>query len=140
MEQHFVTFLSPGTFVHEDTSKPIDSWDTSKAMEMAHGIQERHAATPFAFYFTTRSRDENELDSKQTAKSARYYLGGEIETLAQVKARATDAERILISNMEGNGWDRIITNTNSWKVTQPLGKEDVVLEWKPLATGSEVAE
>lgn len=131
MKQHFVTFLSPGTFVHEDTTKPIDSWVAAKAMEMAHDIQERYAATPFAFYFTTRSREENELDSKQTAKSHRYFLGGKVETLTEVKARATDSDRILISNMECNRWDRIITNTNSWKVTQPLEPEDVVLDWTP---------
>lgn len=27
MEAHFVTFFSPGTFVAEDTTKPIDSWN-----------------------------------------------------------------------------------------------------------------
>jgi hypothetical protein len=30
--------------------------------------------------------------------------------------------------MEVNGWDRIITNDNSWRWTQPLGKDDVVLD------------
>ena len=58
-----------------------------------------------------------------------YYLGGKVETLAEVKARATKDDSILIANMECNHYDRIITNTNSWKVTQPLNPKDVVLDW-----------
>lgn len=27
MEQHCVTFISPGNCVHEESTKPIDSWD-----------------------------------------------------------------------------------------------------------------
>lgn len=129
MKKHFVVFLSPGTFVHEMSEKPIDSWDVEKAKRMARSITERHGATPFAFYFTTRSRGEDDLDSKVTDTSVTYYLGGKVETLAEVKARATKDDRILISNMEINHYDRIITNTNSWKVTQPLNKNDVVLDW-----------
>ena len=130
MKADFVTFLSPGTFFHEDTTKPIESWDVEQAKEMARNIKERHGATPFAFYFTTRARGDNELDSSQVAKSCTYYLGGKIETLAEVEARNDPKEDILRSNMRCNGWDRIITNTNSWKVTQPLNADDVVLDWE----------
>jgi hypothetical protein len=42
---HFVTFLSPGTFVAEDTTRPIESWDVKQAMKMADDIHERHGAT-----------------------------------------------------------------------------------------------
>jgi hypothetical protein len=58
------------------------------------------------------------------------FHGGKIETLTDVKERNDPDERILLSNMECNKWDRIITNTNSWKVTQPLLAEDVVLDWE----------
>jgi hypothetical protein len=129
IERHFVTFLSPGTFVHEETTKPIEKWDVKKAKSMAKKIVERHNATPFAFYFTTRARNETDLDSRVIAESKRYYLGGKVETLAEVKARATKEDEILVANMEGNHWDRIITNTNSWRVCQPLADGDVVLEW-----------
>ena len=129
MKKHFVIFLSPGTFVSETTEKPIESWDVEEAKRMARGITERHGATPYGFYFATRSRGSEDLDSKVTATSGIYYLGGKVETLEEVKARATKDDRILISNMEGNHYDRIVTNTNSWKVTMPLNKEDVVLEW-----------
>jgi hypothetical protein len=129
MKKHFVVFLSPGTFVHETSEKPIASWDVEEAKKMARGIKERHGATPFGFYFITRSRGSEDLDSKITDESNMYYLGGKVETLAEVKARATKDDSILISNMECNHYDRIITNTNSWKVTQPLNSKDVVLDW-----------
>jgi len=38
--------------------------------------------------------------------------------------------RILISNMENNGYDKIIVNTNSWKWTQPLRESDIVLQYE----------
>jgi len=136
MKSEFVTFLSPGTFFHERTTKPIESWDVEKAKDMAREIKERHGATPFAFCFTTRAPADDELDSKETAKSCTYYLGGTIETLADVEARNDPKEEILRSNMRCNGWDRIITNTNSWKVTQPLNADDVVLDWDNKATES----
>lgn len=127
---HFVEFYSPGTFVAETSAKPIDSWDVEVAMKMARDIKERHAAVPYGFRFTTRTRKDDELDSKQTAQSPTYFLGGKVETLAEVKARATDKEQILVSNMECNHYDRIITNNNSWRWTQPLKADDVVLDWE----------
>ena len=129
VQAHFVTFYSPGTFVAEDSTLPIDSWDVIVAKKMAVGIKERHGATPYGFRFTTRSRGPKDLDSKVTATSGMYYLGGKVETLAQVKARATKDDRILISNMEINRWERIITNGNSWSWTQPLEATDIVLDW-----------
>ncbi len=127
MNKHFVTFCSPGTFVSESSTKEVDSWDVEAAQNMAESIKERHAATPYGFYFTTRSRGDGDLDSKQTHKSNMYYLGGEVQSLEDVKGRNDPDDRILISNMESNGWDRIIINTNSWKFTAPLNEDDVVL-------------
>src|SRR5436190_2306214 len=129
MQAHFVTFLSPGTFVHEETERPIESWDVEKAKQMARSVKERYGATPFAFVFTTRSRSDDELDSKVTKRSGRYYLGGKIETIEDVRKRNDPAEHILLSNMECNKWHRIIVNTNSWKIVQPLQADDVVLDW-----------
>lgn len=131
MQQHFVTFYSPGTFVAEQSTEPIETWDVEQAQKMAHDITERYHATPYGFQFTTRERTDDELDSKQVARSPMYFLGGTVETLAQVKARATEQDRILVGNMEGNGYDRIVTNNNSWRWTQPLAKDDVVLDWTP---------
>jgi len=127
MEKHFVTFLSPGSFVSEETTKPIESWNIDTAIEMSKNIKERYGALPYGFRFSTRAREDYELDSKETERSGMYYLGGEVLTLEEVKAKNDPDDRILISNMECNDWDRIIVNTNSYKVTQPLESEDIVL-------------
>lgn len=131
MEKHFVTFYSPGTLFAEQTSKPIDSWDVGKASELAHEIVERHEATPYGFRFVTRSRGPDDLNSHQSAQSAMYFLGGKVETLAEIEARDDPKEEILRFNMHCNGYDKVITNTNSWRCTLPLDKDDVVLDWTP---------
>lgn len=127
--KHFVTFYSPGTFVSETTSLPIDSWDVDKAVEMSASIQERHGATPYGFFFTTRSNNNDMLDSKEAARSNMYYLGGEVRTVEEVEADNLPDEHILRSNMRFNKWDRVITNNNSWRITLPLREGDVVLPW-----------
>lgn len=127
MQKHFVTFYSPGTFVAEQTTKPIDSWDVDLAVSMSKEIKERHNALPYGFRFSTRERGENDLDSHETKTSAMYYLGGKVYTLKQLKALNDPSNDILVSNMECNGWRRVVVNTNSWKWTQPLMKGDKVL-------------
>ena len=129
MKKHFVTFQSPGTFVHEETTRPIESWDVQLAQQMARDVTERYGATPFCFFFTTRHRGNDELDSKEIRRSGRYFLGGTVETYEQVKARATENDSILLSNMECNNIKRIVTNDNSWRAVQPLEEDDIVLEW-----------
>jgi hypothetical protein len=129
MKRHFVEFYSPGTIVAEVSEKPIKSWSVASAKRMAKRIKERHGATPYGFRFITRERGVQDLDSKITKRSPLYYLGGKVETLKEVKARATEKERILVSNMECNGIKRIITNDNSWRFTGEFHDEDVVLSW-----------
>ena len=131
MKKHFVNFYSPGTFVSETTNIEIDSWDVEKAKELARTVKERHGATPYGFRFVTRERGPNDLDSKLSEQSHMYFLGGRIRHLDFILIENRPDEQILISNMKMNGWDRVIENTNSYKITQPLEKDDVVLDWKP---------
>jgi hypothetical protein len=128
MARHFVTFCSPGTFVSEMTERPIETWDVPAAVEMARTVLERHNARPYGFYFTTRSRGPDDLDSKVSATSPFYYLGGRIEARAEVEARNDPKEDILRSNMRINEIDRIIVNDNSWRFTAELKDSDVVLD------------
>lgn len=130
VSQDFVVFYSPGTFFAEQTSKPIEGWDVDKAVEMARAVTERYNARPYGFRFITRTREEDELDSSISASSGLYYLGGRVETLDEVKARNDPNEEILRSNMECNGWDRVVINDNSWRWTQPLEDGDTVLDIK----------
>lgn len=127
MKAHFVTFISPGTFVCEETTKPIESWDTKEAVKMSKKITERHGAKPFAFMFSTRERGEKDLDSKTTNTSGRYFIRGKILTLADVE-KQMPKETILISNMRCNGINKVVVNDNSWRSIQPIYPKDVVLD------------
>jgi hypothetical protein len=133
MLKHYVTFFSPGTFVAEQSVKEIEAWDVNDAVTMSKKINERYGAKPYAFQFSTRERGDKDFDSKESKRSGLYYLGGKIETLDQIKKRNNPAERILVSNMECNGWSRVVTNTNSYKWTQPLYENDTVLDLKTCA-------
>lgn len=130
MEKHFVTFYSPGTFLHETVTLPIEEWDVEQAVEKARSITMRHGATPFGFSFSTRTREDNELDSRETKSSPMYYLGGKVLTLEDIKARKDPKDRVLISNMQCNNWDRVVENCNSYLIVQPLQDSDVVLDFK----------
>lgn len=131
VRKDYVRFFSPGTLTAESTDREIDGWSITAAQEMAHEIVERHGATPYAFQFVRRERGPDDLDSHEADRSPLYYLGGVVETLAEVEARNDPADRILLMNMRGNGYDRIITVTNSYRWTQPFRDGDVRLEWTP---------
>lgn len=103
MEKHFVTFNSPGTFFAEQTTLPIESWDTDKATEMARGVRERYGATPYGFFFTTRARGEEDLDSKVVATSCFYFLGGKVYTVEELERLEDPKYDTLIRNMRCNG-------------------------------------
>ena len=130
MEKHFIQFYSPGTFVSETDTQEIDSWDTQAATNMARSIHQRHGATPYGFRFITKSRGEQDLDSKVINSSGMYYLGGKIRTYEEVVSDNLPDENILRDNMKWNNFKRIIVNTNSWKFTAPLYDEDIVLSFE----------
>lgn len=127
MQKHFVTFYSPGTFVSETTKKPIETWDVDLAVAMMTDIEERYDARPYGFRFSTFARSDEDLDSKEVAASPMHYVGGKVETIDEVRQRRDPSERILLSNMECNGWSRVWSTTHGWKWTQPLRDEDVVV-------------
>jgi len=127
MRQNFVVFFSPGTLVAEQSTKLINSWDIDKAIELSKDIKERYGALPYGFCFTTKERKDDELDSREVKRSSMYFLGGDTLTLEDIKRRNDPKDSILISNMEGNKWYKIVVNNNSWQWTQPLKKGDVVL-------------
>lgn len=125
--QHFVTFYSPGTFVGEETTKAIDAWDISKALEMSKSIVERHGARPYSFQFSTRGRKAGELDSSVIAKSPLYYFGCRVETAEEIAQRNDSKEEILRSNLRCNGWKRIARPLQGYAGAYPLEDADIVL-------------
>jgi hypothetical protein len=129
MKRHFVVFYSPGTLFAEQSERPVASWDIEAAKKMARDIKARHGATPYGFRFVTRGRTDEELDSRTIKHSPMYFLGGKVKTLKQLKAENSPQNKQLISNMEFNRYNRVVTNDNSWRWTQQLEKGDVVLSW-----------
>ena len=121
MQKHFVKFMSAGVFVAEMTTKKISSWDVAKAAQMSKEIVEAYGSRPCGFYFITVK------DDKVIKKSGVYYINGTVETLEELKAKNDPNNRILISNMESNGWDKIVTTCNPYKWVRPFTKDDTVI-------------
>lgn len=130
MIKHYVTFYSPGTFLSEETTKEIDSWDIDKAKEMARTIKERYGATPYCFKFTTLERGSEDFYPKQIARSKGcYYLGGQIISAEEILAGDDPKEEILRINIRCNDIKKIIINDNSWRFTGEFKDDDVLLEF-----------
>lgn len=128
MRKHFVTFFSPGTIVDETTTLPIESWNVDEAVRLSKSVTERYDAMPYGFRFSTRERADNDLDSKEVARSSMYYLGGTVVTAAEVLAGTDPRDEVLRWNVKHNNIKRVVVNANSWKTIRALQDDDVVLE------------
>jgi hypothetical protein len=133
---HRVTFLSPGTFFAEQTSKPVESWDVKAAAGLSSDVVERYGAKPYAFYFTTSITAPDvpdgmggflKVEPRETERSGLHFLGGTVLTLADVEARNDPKDSILISNMRCNRCV-VVENTNSYKSVNPFGENDVIVD------------
>lgn len=128
MRKHFVTFFSPGTLFHERTTRDVARWDPTLAAPMAEGIVERYDARPHFFVFSTRERADADLDSRETAKSGRFFLGGRVESYDDVALRGDPKEHILRGNMRHNGWWYVVVSERVWRAVQPFEVDDVVVD------------
>lgn len=138
MRKHFVTFYSPGTMFAESDVVAIGTWLPVEAARMAKDITQRHGAKPYGFRFSTcivaRPVPDGEgglleVEPKEVARSGMFFLTGTVRIVKDIEAKADPAERILLSNMKGNGWAACVQNDNSYRSTQPFTKEDVVVDW-----------
>lgn len=128
LEKHFVTFYSPGTFFDEETTKEISSWDINIARELAKNVTERYNARPFGFQFSTRIRGDEDFDSYETNRSPMYYLNATILTKDELIAKNDPKNEILLTNMEHNKWDRVITGIAGFRWAKPLHDNDIILD------------
>ena len=104
MIRHFVEFIFPGSFLSESTVEPIDSWDIAEAYSRLTDLNMQ----PYGFRFLTRERGPDDLDSKITATSGIYYLGGKIRTFGEVLADNKPEEETLRWNMQANKFHTVI--------------------------------
>lgn len=107
IEKHFVKSYSPGFLLAEDTTQPVQSLADIRTAVALVRKNDPHA---YAFQMITRSRGDDELDSKQTFASGMYYLGGEVRSAADVEAENLPSEKILRSNIKCNGYTHVITS------------------------------
>lgn len=116
MLKHYVTFLYPGSFVAEESSKEIDSREGKiKAPK-----------TCFAYYLW--DREEHEVNGELLKGSVKNKSGllyfGEVMTIQEVEEKVPN-NKILISNMRINKWNKVVrTRTGNF---QPLRNNDIVI-------------
>ena len=101
-----------------------DDGDVELAKKIMEKTFEDGTRKPYAFRFITRSRKDDELDSKVTDRSGYYYLEGSVLNLEQVE-KQEGSNSILACNMRNNHWDKVVMLEGGW--TQPLYENDVIL-------------
>jgi len=119
----YVRFSYPGTLVDDYSTSEVSSREISQ-------LKVPSGAFGFRFFdvLITASRadgEEIELRSDPFAWSPMFYYGGRIYTEAEVAAELPNSE-ILLSNMRGNDWNRVIqTRCGNFK---PFTDEDILVE------------
>jgi len=97
----YVEFFYPGLIFPESSVRKVKNRDVKKL---------KIPTTAFGFHFfdikSTIVR-KTKMESKRLNASPFYYFGGRIMTLEEVCKELPEA-KILINNMECNGWDRVI--------------------------------
>jgi hypothetical protein len=121
----YARYLTPGIIMSEESVKEVEG--VSDAIAMAPG-------NAFCFQTFRLPEVDFEYDAKRFVvkpipqeESDRYYLGGEVFTIEQVRAQIDrlDQTGALLSNMESNGWSKVIKcRTGNF---QPLEEGDQVV-------------
>jgi hypothetical protein len=128
--RHYVDFRSPGSFVAEESSRPIERLDTRAAVQMAKSVKERYGATPYAFRFRTMLEADPvtidgevfEVVPKQAARSGEHFIGADVVSYDQVPD--TERNNILRGNMRCNGYPFVAQRPGGgW--TQPFDADAV---------------
>ena len=134
VSQDFVTFYSLGHLFPHKVTMTIDCWNVDLALEMLPTLAEKQRARIYGFYFSTRRRGPEELDSSIVSESAIYYLNGTIRTLEELERRNDPSAAILRENMRRNGYTKIVeSKIGGYQRTSFLEKDDVVLETPPVS-------
>lgn len=120
---HHAEYLLPGLLMPESTRRTLTERSVTEALEHAP-----EAAFCFKLYSTETPPDlgpDFTVTPKRKDESGRYYIAAEVFTAEQIEALPGDYT-ILLANMRGNRWDRLVRcRTGNW---QPLEDGDVVLE------------
>jgi hypothetical protein len=133
-KKSFVVFVSPGTFVDEESERPVTAWDPREALALSEQIRERYGARPYGFYFVERlvaapvpdgQGGTMEVRPKTLRTSGTYYIDGRLRTYDEVVAE--DRGSILATNMRCNDWPIVVETTRSFRHTGVFKPEDFVV-------------
>lgn len=99
--KHYVTFLCPGAFFPEESTREITVRDPNR-------IDVPENCFAFEFYDVSRVEENGEiLTGMPRNKTGRYYVDARILTQEDVEREFPD-KTILLSNMRGNGWKHVV--------------------------------
>ncbi len=101
MLKQYIEFFYPGSFVSESSAQEVA--DRTPPAELPKG----------AYGYRFFARSEVTQDGETLRGQPKDYSGmtyyGEVMTLEEVKALTPSSDyRILVSNIECNGWDRVV--------------------------------
>jgi len=115
--KHYVEFYYAGVFMSETEVRSVERRDLSNVK-----------APKNCFGFRFFDREETEVDGEMLKGKMKnysgYYYFGTVYTKEDVE-KYVDNNKILLSNMSGNGYDRVVkTRLGNF---QPFYKEDVIM-------------
>lgn len=109
-----VKYYFRGFFFDEHSVLDISDRSIKKAIEQAPD-----GAFAFSFYDVQETPDlgpEFEVRSVPLRESGMYFIDAEVFSLGQLRAKNDPSLRILITNMESNGWEYAVhCRTGNWK-------------------------
>jgi len=115
----FISFLSPGTLVSEESTFELNKGlDLKKVVKQAEKITERHGAKPYGFRI---------IDGNHKVLSGIYWLTGTVLLYANLPNRHDMS--VLRDNMRINKKPIAIVNFNSYRFTYWFDERDVVIDW-----------
>jgi hypothetical protein len=118
MLKQYVEFFYPGSFVSESSVQEVA--DRNPPAELPKG------AYGYRFFSRSEVTQDGETLRGQPKDHGPMTYCGEAMTLEDVKALTPAGDyRILVSNMECNGWDRVVRTIRGQFM--PLNDGDVVL-------------
>jgi len=127
---YYAEMFEPGIICSESYNMKLGSWGTvDEAKNKA--ISEVGGAFGFNIKHRTEDFDGDEMLTGSWVNDTKtIYVKGTVKTLSQVKDQHPN-ERILISNMECNKWDRVIMMPNGQAFPFEDGNELLKPETEP---------
>lgn len=113
--RYYAEFQYPGTFLSESSTRAVDDPQSIEWPERAYSCR--------TFARTVMVIDGEELRGKARDYSPTTYRG-EVFDLERVKREHPD-KRILIQNMQGNGYDRVVRT--AFGQLFPINDTDIVI-------------